>query len=143
MILVIMKRIHNKLLYPQGKVMKKILICILISVSLPTLVSAQEVAKEQWVAGMQTALPAHFCQAAQYFRQCFKVTATECEEVSASTTRICLSELSNQIPNVLVQPKDGTFWGTKVGSCAGTAYEYALIKKRISNARCNNVNSWK
>jgi hypothetical protein len=122
--------------------MRKLSIGILLAVLLPALANAQEMAKEQWVTGMKTALPAHFCQTAQYFRQCFKVTATECEEVSASTTRICLSELNNQIPNVLVQPKDGTFWGTKVGSCAAIAYGNALIKKSISNAKCNDISNW-
>ncbi len=122
--------------------MNRTIISILFSVSISTLANAQEVTKEQWVLGMKTVLPAHFCQEAQYFRQCFNVTATECEKVAASTTRICLSELNNQIPNLLVQPKDGTLWGTKVGSCAGTAYEASLIEKRISNDKCNNVSNW-
>ncbi|MDM8565893.1 hypothetical protein QUF74_09600 [Candidatus Halobeggiatoa sp. HSG11] len=129
--------------------MKKIMIGILFSVLISTLVNAQEVTKEQqevtkeqWVSVMKTRLPAHFCQAEQYFRQCFNVVATECEEVAASTMNICLSELNNQIPNVLIQPKDGSLWGTKVGSCAGIAYETSLIKKRISNDKCNNISNW-
>lgn len=122
--------------------MKRTIIGILFLVSISTFVTAQEITKKQWVAGMKTALPAHFCQQAQYFRQCFEVTVEECEEVAASSTRICLRELNQQIPEVLVQPKDGTHWGGKVGQCAGTTYESVLKKKRISNSKCNNVSNW-
>jgi len=122
--------------------MKITIIGILFSALISTFVNAQEVTKKQWVSGMKTVLPAHFCQQSQYFRQCFDVTVTECEEVAASSTRICLSELDNQIPNVLVQPKDGTYWGTKVGECAGTTYESVLRQKRISNSKCNDISNW-
>ncbi|HBC58227.1 MAG TPA: hypothetical protein DCZ03_13795 [Gammaproteobacteria bacterium] len=120
--------------------MKNIIFTTLLLASVS--IQAQEVSKEQWVAGMKTALPAHFCQQAQYFRQCFNVTAIECEEVAASTTRICLNELNSQIPITLVQPRDGTMWGSKVGACAGTAYETSLIRKRIANDKCNNISNW-
>jgi len=122
--------------------MKKIIFSIFSFILISNLVHAQEVSKEKWVSAMKTALPAHFCHAQHYFRQCFEVTAVECEEVAASTTRICLSELENKLPNVLVQPKDGALWGNKVGSCAGAAYESSLIKKRISNDKCNNISNW-
>jgi len=107
-----------------------------------TLAEAQEVSKEQWISAMKTALPAAFCNSSQYFRQCFDVTAIECEEAAASTTRLCLNELNNQIPEALIQPKDGTYWGTKVGECAGVAYETSLINKRISNKKCNDASNW-
>jgi hypothetical protein len=122
--------------------MLKKLIAVLMIIGFSNFVNAQEVAKDQWVAAMKTALPAAFCNSAQYFRQCFDVTAVECEEAAASTTRICLTELNSQIPNILIQPKEGTLWGTKVGECAGNAYETSLIKKRISNAECNDVSNW-
>ena len=122
--------------------MKKFILIALFSISVSSFAFAQEVTKEQWVSAMKTALPAHFCQKTQYFRQCFNVTATECEEVASSTARICLNEFDQQIPNILVQPKDGTLWGTKVGACAGTAYESTLLEKRISNEKCNNVSNW-
>ncbi|MCG7965234.1 MAG: hypothetical protein JAY73_05930 [Candidatus Thiodiazotropha taylori] len=121
--------------------MKKTVLGALFIASLPT--HAQEVPKERWVNAMKTAIPAYFCQEAQYFRQCFNVTITECEEVAASATRICLNDLNAQFPNILVQPRDGTLWGNKVGTCAGTAYETSLIEKRISNKKCNNISNWK
>ncbi len=102
-----------------------------------------EVSKEVWVDSMSTALPTLFCQANQYFRQCFDVSQVECEDTAMSATRVCLQKYKDQIPNTLVQPKDGTYWGRIVGKCAGEAYEITLRKKRISNQKCNDPNNWK
>jgi len=103
---------------------------------------AVEVNKNNWVNAVKTALPTVFCNSNQYFRQCFNVTAQECEETASSTTRICLNKNKDKIPAILQQPKDGTYWGTIVGTCAGEAYEIALIKKRIRNKKCNNPANW-
>ena len=92
---------------------------------------------------METGLPTYQCQAERYFRQCFDVTVIKCEEVMASATRTCLSKDEANIPDILSQPEDGTRWGSKIGACAGTAYELALSKERISNAKCNNIQNWK
>jgi len=108
-----------------------------------TLAHSAEVSKEAWIESMSTALPTALCQSAQYFRQCFDVSQTECEETAVSATRICLQKYEDKIPNTLVQPQDGTQWGTIIGRCAGEAYEIALRKKRISNQKCNDPNSWK
>ena len=104
---------------------------------------ANEVSKDDWINGMSTALPAYFCKADQYFRQCFAVTQIECEETALSVTRICLSQSKDKIPGRLRQPEDGTKWGTHIGSCAGTAYEIALQRKRVNNSRCNDPGNWK
>jgi hypothetical protein len=104
--------------------------------------NATQVSKTNWLSAMETALPEAFCNPSQYFRQCFSVSARECEEVAASTTRICLSQNKAKIPDVLNQPKDGTHWGSIVGRCAGIAYELSLKKKRISNAKCNDASNW-
>lgn len=117
---------------------------IILSISLlfSTVVWSQEVPKDQWILAMQTAVPVHFCSAEQYFRQCFQVSASECEETAASGTRNCLRQVQDQIPDKLVQPRDGNFWGNQVGRCAGIAYEAALADKRISNPKCNDASSW-
>lgn len=100
------------------------------------------VPKADWMKGMKTALPVAFCKPTQYFRQCFKVTAEECEQVALSTTRVCLENLKDAIPDPLKQPEDGTTWGAKVGQCAGAAYETALVKKKIQNDKCNDASAW-
>lgn len=117
---------------------------ILISIFLfPLSVNAIEVSKSDWFNGMSTALPTAFCNSKQYFRQCFNISAQECEETAASATRICLNKYKSEIPNILVQPKDGTHWGEIIGKCAGTAYGIALVKKTIDNAKCNDIKKWK
>lgn len=105
--------------------------------------NAAQVSKERWLSAMETALPPAFCKETQYFRQCFKVSARECEQVAASTTRVCLDKYKSQMPAVFNQPQDGTKWGRMVGACAGNAYEMTLIKKRINNNKCNDVNNWR
>lgn len=105
-------------------------------------IQADQISKQDWISAMSTVLPTAFCDANQYFRQCFKVTAQECEETAASATRICLNKNKDKIPAVLNQPQDGTHWGTIIGGCAGEAYEITLIKKRISNTKCNDPANW-
>jgi hypothetical protein len=104
---------------------------------------AGEVSKADWINGMSTALPAYFCKADQYFRQCFNVTQIECEKTALSTVKTCLSQNGDNIPARLHQPEDGTKWGRVIGSCAGKAYARTLQKKRISNSKCNNISNWK
>ena len=105
---------------------------------------AQEnvVNKQEWIAHMQKALPPAFCEENQYFRQCFKVTQRECLETTAAVTRQCLNKKENDIPEVLVQPRDGSQWGSVVGECAGDAYESRLLDRRISSDKCNDVKNW-
>lgn len=118
-------------------------LALALVLALPLGAGAAEVAKAVWMDSMSTALPTMFCGQSMYFRQCFNVTAPECEATAASATRVCLAKSQAQIPDVLVQPKDGTQWGTVVGQCAGEAYEITLVKKRISNARCNDPANWR
>ena len=104
---------------------------------------AVEVSKGSWLSSMETALPAAFCDKNMYFRQCFSISAIECEEAASSTTRLCLNKYKSDFPEVFDQPKDGTKWGTIIGECAGTAFEVSLIKKRINSKKCNDVANWK
>ena len=115
---------------------------IITILSLPLTVNAVEVSKPDWYNGMSTVLPTVLCNSSQYFRQCFSVSAQECEETAASATRVCLKKNDKDIPNILIQPKDGAHWGTVIGSCAGEAYEITLTKKRINNSKCNDVSNW-
>ncbi len=116
-----------------------VILILLISAS----ADSQEVTKDIWIDRMSAALPTAFCQRDQYFRQCFDVSQTDCEETAISATRVCLQKYKDTIPNVLIQPKDGNYWGRIIGSCAGEAYEMTLVKKRISNKRCNDPNNWR
>jgi hypothetical protein len=120
----------------------KLKLTALITLIIPLFANATEVSKSDWFNGMSTVLPTAFCNSNQYFRQCFRVSAQECEETAASATRICLNKYSKEIPETLMQPKDGTHWGTVIGNCAGEAYEITLSQKRINNAKCNDISNW-
>ena len=104
---------------------------------------AATVDKKTWMDGMATAVPTLFCAPKQYFRQCFKVSAAECEDTSASAVRVCLNKNKDQIPDVLNQPEDGQRLGNIIGRCAGVTYEIALMKKRSSDPKCNDPNNWR
>ena len=128
--------------WQMGSIRRGILLVIFVLlVSIPA--HSVEVSKEAWIDSMSSALPTAFCQSGQYFRQCFDVSQTECEETAASAARVCLQKYKDNIPGTLIQPKDGNYWGTVIGRCAGEAYAITLQKKRISNQKCNDPNSWK
>lgn len=105
-------------------------------------VSAVEIAKSEWMDRMTTGLPAYFCQSDQYFRQCFEVSAEQCEEAMSSATRLCLAKYSDEIPEVLVQPDAGTSWGSVVGRCVGETYDVTNAQKRKMDAVCMDPSHW-
>ena len=100
------------------------------------------VERDVWMASFETALPVALCKDGFYFRACFTVTPAECEQTASSATRVCLAKFEKQLPLEIHQPDEGTEWGSKIGSCAGTAYETALSTRRISNAKCNDPSQW-
>lgn len=104
---------------------------------------AVEVTKQDWIAGMNNALPSVFCEASTYFRQCFDASAEKCQEITASATQKCLTKNADDIPNTLTQPEDAQHWGTIIGSCAGEAYEMTLAKQKIANEKCDDIDNWK
>jgi hypothetical protein len=87
-------------------------------------------------------MPSAFCASDAYFRQCYSVTAQKCEEISASTTRICINKHSKNIPKILNQPKDGEKWGGIIGNCAAKAYGQVLSNEFIKTEKCSSAESW-
>jgi hypothetical protein len=110
--------------------------------AIPLLAFAQTAGKKEWMAHVANGMPAAFCAPQAYFRQCFSVTAQECESAAATATRNCLDKHGADIPGTLAMPRDGQHWGGVVGKCAGTGTEMAMVKKRISNAKCNDPRQW-
>ena len=98
--------------------------------------------RDSWVAQFEVALPVALCKPGTYFRACFAVTPAVCEQAAASATRVCLTKVKKQLPPRLRQPDDGRAWGTKIGSCAGSAYEVALSTKKIQSQKCNDPSVW-
>lgn len=101
------------------------------------------VPKETWAKSMRDILPAAICRDGWYFRSCFEITASECHAAVTTATAACLQQYDAQIPQELRQPDDGTFWGNRVGTCAGTIFEATFRAKRISTAKCDDPSAWK
>ena len=116
---------------------------IAVALMLAGAASAGEVSKEDWMKAMQTALPTAFCAEGTYFRSCFKITAKECEDRAASATRVCLADVKDKLPAKFTSAEQGSEWGTKVGSCAGQAFEITFKAKMIDSAKCKDPNAWK
>ena len=123
--------------------MKARFIFVIYIVIVSTDVAATEVAKDYWVGAMKTALPATFCKADQFFRQCFDVTVDECEKTVTLATRLCLHKYINQIPDTLIQPKDGAKWANIIGQCVGESSKESLVTKYRDSHRCRDIDHWK
>ncbi|VAW69574.1 hypothetical protein MNBD_GAMMA09-2529 [hydrothermal vent metagenome] len=120
----------------------KIAIKLFMFLFLPLSGNAVDINKSDWVNNMSTALPSVFCSSRQYFRQCYDVTSQECQSTTISVTEICINNNIRNIPDVIIQPKDSTYWGTIIGQCAGKAYQLTLVSKRINSEKCNNSKNW-
>ena len=103
---------------------------------------SQEVKKESWVTQMEILFPVHLCQEDQYFRACFRVTEAQCSETMTKLLVSCLEQYSEQIPEMLKQPEDGTEWSGVLGTCAGSAYDIERSLDKISSAKCNDSSAW-
>ena len=115
---------------------------LVLLLAVPWLAQGQTVEKGEWLEGMKTIVPTFFCGEEQYFWQCFEVTFEECEEAAASATRVCINDKAEQIPDVLQMPRDGEYWGSQIGQCAGVGYEARLRDRRINDPVCNNPRNW-
>lgn len=115
----------------------------LLAFTPPLATLAQEVPKDKWLDAMTVTIPTYFCQPEQYFRQCFDVTAEECEQVAKSGARNCISKMEHQIPDPLAHPVDSRAWGNRLGTCAGVAYEATLADKHKSDPKCQDARNWK
>jgi len=125
-----------------NSVRSSILILILLFMS-ACAHSSEEVKRDAWMNKMSATLPSVFCLGGQFFRECFEVSRGECEQAAAFAVRACLQKYKDQIPKVLIQPKDGGHWGKIIDDCTVQACEKNLQKKRINNTKCNDPNNWR
>src|SRR5262245_29111848 len=44
----------------------------------------------KWMEGMKSVLPSLFCKEKSYFRECFQISAEECEAEAIRVTRVCV-----------------------------------------------------
>ncbi len=98
--------------------------------------------RDTWTTMFESALPVALCKSGSYFTSCFTISQVECEQTAASATRVCLGKVRKQLPAKFHQPDEGRDWGSRIGSCAGIAYEAALAPKKIHNAKCDDPSAW-
>ena len=118
---------------------------VLVLVALTLLSSggySQEVPRASWISHMESLFPAHMCREGQYFRDCFEVTASECNQSLTDLVSTCMQQYEDQIPEVLNQPQDGTKWGGIVGGCAGSLYDLDNKAAKKDTAKCNDPTAW-
>jgi hypothetical protein len=117
----------------------KNLIFLISSMMISLNAEAIQVEKSDWINQMKTALPTYFCQSDQLFRQCYTVSANECQDVAYTATNVCLKKMDEKIPKKINMPEQGEKLGGDLGECAGTTYSAVLNNKRIKSATCNKL----
>ena len=95
--------------------------------------------REKWIEKFEAAMPDALCESHQYFRQCFEIDEATCKRTAAEEVHKCMSTVT--IPAELDRD-DGGRLGQQIGSCAGSAFERALIAKRRNTAECNDPSHW-
>jgi len=123
--------------------MPVLFILVSLFLALPSTGKADEVSKDLWVEGMKAALPNALCQSMEFFRKCFDVDEDQCIEAASLATRICIHKYVNQIPETLIQPKDGAKWANIIGQCAGENYHQTLGRLFKDNSECTEIDYWK
>ncbi|HKJ18730.1 MAG TPA: hypothetical protein VJ984_15355 [Xanthomonadales bacterium] len=117
-------------------------ICCLTMILFSMPLKAVEVPKADWIEHLKSIIPTVFCSSEQYFRQCFDVTIEQCEEAMSSSARVCIANLEDQIPEMLVQPDDGTHWGNVIGQCIGASYDQVHKDQRSRDPSCVDPTNW-
>ncbi len=103
---------------------------------------------QSWVEGMKQEFPKALCKDAIYFRQCFKITETECKTQALQSFEKCLIPTQTELYKKFgaTGTKDlaaeGAFWGGKLGECSGIDFEKSLLTKRINSDKCNDPKNW-
>lgn len=100
-------------------------------------------ASRAWLDIMRKQLPGAFCKDEMYFRQCFDVTAAECQALVSKHFEPCLAEHPEAVPRI-VNADTGRAGGQVLGACVGSRYDLELQRagKRKSSERCNNAANW-
>lgn len=111
---------------------------LILAFTFPTCIVAAEMPRSQWSELMSTTLPTMFCSEGSYFRECFSITAEQCEKTAASATRVCLEKSNDALPISFKTKDESVHWGNTIGTCAGGTFELVLTKKKILSDKCKN-----
>lgn len=99
--------------------------------------------RAQFLASWTTLVADGFCRDGMYFRECFRVTQSECIDLSTRSAQNCISAHLASIPDPIAAGQAEGI-GRTLGECAGTSYEQALAVqgKRKSDPLCNDPSHW-
>lgn len=115
----------------------KIRIGLLIAtICTPAQVLAEDVARDEWIAGMRAGIAANACADQQLFRTCFDISRQQCEETMQSATDNCVQQMGSRIPDSVEVPGQSRALGEEVGQCAGEAYGKRLAGKMLDKPEC-------
>ncbi len=98
---------------------------------------------ETWIRRLGELLPGEFCKEGTFFRQCFTISAAECEATAAAHYTPCVSTHRAALP-LIRSAESGQQGGEIIGSCVGVAFHSELEQKGkfISSAKCNDADAW-
>jgi len=97
---------------------------------------ANTVDKNTWIKEYKKAVSAAWCNDPT-IKECWPVPQKDCKTEANSALESCVKQFESQLPAKLVQPKDGTLWGSKIGSCTGEKYAVAMQKSfNKASKRC-------
>jgi len=98
--------------------------------------SAAELSQSQWAEKFAATLPGFICREDWYFRQCFSVTAQQCQAATQAAAKTCLDEAKNGMPAVIRSRDESGSWGAKVASCTGALLEDRMKQQKKPSAQC-------
>lgn len=111
---------------------------LLYMISLP--LAAAPVDSQAWQDSMMQQVPKFFCQPKSYFRQCFSITASACNEASNSLTQRCLKDLNIKSAQLTLEQSQRL--GAELGTCVGQAFDKQFASQSISSDNCRNPSNW-
>ena len=97
---------------------------------------ATELTQSQWAERFEATLPGFICREDWYFRQCFSVTAQQCQAATQAAAKTCLDEAKSGMPAVIRSREDSGSWGAKVASCTGALLEDRMKQQKNPTAQC-------
>ena len=99
--------------------MKHLILIIILILFLPSIVLSKPFPKSDWLKAVGKKLPTVLCKMEPFNKEGTKM----CLIYTKSFTRACIFYNYENIPDMLNQPKDGTKWGSILGTCVGKLYD--------------------
>jgi hypothetical protein len=101
--------------------------------------------KQDWEDSFEPLLVNAFCEPSSgLFRTCFDVDEAGCRAEAQKVVHVCVNQFDSQLPERM-DDKSGRDFGTRIGECAGNAYEAdlrAAHKFKDSIAKCHDPSAW-